>query len=170
MPYKIVTVSPFLWGKDVGFGSATVFFMWLPALLYSSKAKLKHNTKNPSLNNWGRDCRVLCSGPGLMWRVLKRCMETSPEGDGRASQSQGSVHLKITCASTKAKWPEKCSADHYSAQSRLRDGHQADKILNQYSWLWINYNPMCFKCKSSGKADILRVTVNWNNWKQKIQS
>ena len=66
----------------------------------------------------------------LMWGVLKRCMDASPEGDGRASWSQGSVHLKIMCASAKARWPEKCSEDHYSPQSGLRDGHRADKILS----------------------------------------
>ena len=106
----------------------------------------------------------------LMWGVLKRCMDASPEGDGRASWSQGSVHLKIMCASAKARWPEKCSEDHYSPQSGLRDGHRADKILSIFMPLNQLY-PHVLQMQIIWQAKHFRSDcADCNNWMRDVQS
>lgn len=139
------------------------------SLLCSSKAKLKQSIRIPALII-ERETAGYSAQAFLMWRVLKRCMDASPEGDGRVSWSPGSVHLKIMCASAKARWPEKCSEDHYSPQSGLRDGHRADKILSIFMPLNQLY-PHVLQMQIIWRARRSQSdSADWNNWMQDIQS
>lgn len=142
---------------------------YLPFPFFSSNAKLKQSIKIPALIIEGETAGYSAQA-FLMWRVLKRCMDASPEGDGRASWSRGSVHLKIMCASAKARWPEKCSEDHYSPQSGLRDGHQADKILSIFMPLNQLY-PHVLQMQIIWQAKHFQSdSADCNNWMQDTQS
>lgn len=148
---------------------SAVLCMWLPSLLFSSKAKIKQSIKIQALIIEGETAGYSAHA-FLIWRVLKRCMDASPEGDGRASWSWGSVHLKIMCASAKARWPEKCSEDHYSLPKGLKDGHQADKILSIFMLLNQLY-PQVLQMQMIWLATCFQSdSADCNNWKRDIQS